>query len=131
MSKDIQELEQRFFNTFGIKPKEEKYCYWECKIAELKNVPCSDTQCPYYRHNIEYPQITDTIVLKLMCIISNFDEQYRGFYTEYKYIKPFVLKELLMLFETLTTAPWIKPYIIIQGGAGKLICEIRKIFEEV
>lgn len=37
------ELEKQFFDTFGIDPKEEKYCYWECKKPELENVACNNT----------------------------------------------------------------------------------------
>lgn len=128
-NKAIQELEQKFFKTFGIEPTEEKYCYHECKLPELKDKPC-EAICPHQRHYIRYPQITDTIVLKLICVISNFDQYYRCFYTKYEQIKPCVLYELLKIFEALTISPWVKPYMCIPGGAGKLTCDIRKIFEE-
>ena len=52
----------------------------------------------------------------------------RGFYTKYETIKEEVLIELLMIFDALTICPWSKSYINIPGGAAKLICEIRKVF---
>lgn len=64
------ELEKQFFDTFWIEPKEEKYCYWECKKPELENVACNNTECEHYRHKIHYPQITDRILLELICILS-------------------------------------------------------------
>lgn len=121
------ELEKKFFDTFGIKPEKEQYCYHECKNPELKNIPCHKL-CKYQRFNVAYPQITDTTILKLMCVIANFDERHRGFYTKYETIKEEVLFELLMIFDALTICPWSKPYINIPGGAAKLICEIRKVF---
>lgn len=61
------ELETRFFEGFGIEPEEEKYCMWECKIPELEHVACNK-QCEHQRHNISYPEITDRILLELICI---------------------------------------------------------------
>lgn len=63
------ELEKQFFDTFGIEPKEEKYCYWECKKPELENVACNNTECEHYRHKIHYPQITDSHTLELLAIL--------------------------------------------------------------
>lgn len=64
----LDDLTKTFFDTFGIEPKEEKYCYWECKKPELENVACNNTECEHYRHKIHYPQITDRILLELICI---------------------------------------------------------------
>ena len=65
------ELEKQFFDTFGIEPIEEKYCYWECKKPELEKVPCNNTECEHYRHKIHYPYISDHILLELICIVLN------------------------------------------------------------
>lgn len=64
------DLEKQFFDTFGIEPIEEKYCYWECKKPELENVACNNTECEHYRYKIHYQQITDHILLELICITS-------------------------------------------------------------
>ena len=64
------ELTKTFFDTFGIEPEEEKYCLWECRIPELEHVPCSK-ECKHQRHDIYYPEITDRILLELICIDFN------------------------------------------------------------
>lgn len=64
------ELEKQFFNTFGIEPIEFKSCDVGtfCPYPEKE---CGTDTCPYYRtYKIDYPQITDTHYLKLICILS-------------------------------------------------------------
>ena len=82
------ELEKQFFNTFGIEPTHEDACkladkYWgDEKLAEEyyvferymeKNCPIGGKECfatcKYAYDNIEYPQITDRILLELIRII--------------------------------------------------------------
>ena len=54
------ELEKTFLDTFGIKPK---------TIIE----PRYSLNTEYYEEKIEkYPQITDRILLELMCILTKF-----------------------------------------------------------
>lgn len=65
------ELEQEFFRVFGIEPEEEQYCLWECKIPELEHVPCKK-ECQYQRHNIYYPEITNSVLLELICIMRTY-----------------------------------------------------------
>ena len=65
-------LEKQFFETFGIEPREEKYCLWECKEPSLEHVPCNK-ECEYQRHNIYYPEITDRRLLELICIANEQD----------------------------------------------------------
>lgn len=48
-------LSEQICEVCGIEPIEEKYCYHECKKPELKNVPCYNSKCEYYRHFIKYP----------------------------------------------------------------------------
>ncbi len=69
------ELEKTFFDTFGIEPREEKYCLWECKEPSLEHVPCNK-ECKYQRHDIYYPQITDRILLELICILLSNNSAY-------------------------------------------------------
>lgn len=57
-------LEKQFFDTFGIEPL-------------IKNIPCSECEfnleecgCFYCNREV-YPQITDHILLELICILGN------------------------------------------------------------
>jgi hypothetical protein len=52
------ELEKRFFDTFGVEPK--TYATWDSKETQIKNFDSWD----------EYPQITDRILLELMFLIT-------------------------------------------------------------
>lgn len=63
------EIEKKFFDAFGIKPEHSEYCYHECRIPELANIPCNKKNCPHYRIDIDYPAITDRILLKLICLL--------------------------------------------------------------
>lgn len=91
-------FEEKFFKYFGIEPKEEKYCYWECKKPELEKVACNNTGCEHYRHKIYYPQITDTILLDLICIlnirITAYDAEYRWCKDREK-LKDVILKDCI------------------------------------
>ena len=61
------ELEKQFFDTFGIEPKQHiHHCQQGC---------CKpDKECGYCEHHTisEYPQITDRILLELICICSQY-----------------------------------------------------------
>ena len=76
----IDELEKIFFNTFNIEP-----------IGCNDNKNCAGvldcTQCP----NVKYPQITDRILLELICIINQMDLY---FYDELYYFTAFNYKDL-------------------------------------
>lgn len=59
------EIEKQFFETFGIKPRSYLLCTscWDCIDAQ----PCE--QCHYGKLiEDEYPQITDRILLELICL---------------------------------------------------------------
>ena len=61
------ELEKQFFDTFGIKPK--KGCTAYDKFTEEEaDIICNDkcAECSYL--DDVYPQITDHILLELLCI---------------------------------------------------------------
>lgn len=62
------ELEKQFFNTFGIEPREHKGC---------NSFPCSGKECEncndYITYKVEYPTITDNILLELICIANEQD----------------------------------------------------------
>ena len=66
------ELEKKFFNTFGIEPKKQCY-YWDCPYSTgdvVKDTPMNERDCNSCKNpNKEiYPQITDRILLELICI---------------------------------------------------------------
>lgn len=61
------DLEKQFFDTFGIKPREFKSCDVGT-FCPYEGQLCDDT-CPYYRtYKVDYPEITDRILLELICI---------------------------------------------------------------
>jgi hypothetical protein len=52
----ITELEEQFYKTFGI----EKQKYYACKNKDYNDV-----------FEVKYPEITDRVLLELICIIAN------------------------------------------------------------
>lgn len=65
------ELEKQFFDTFGIEPKNR---FKGCKLgAKYYSEICDEPTCNGCDDEIketEYPQITDSILLELICILS-------------------------------------------------------------
>lgn len=61
----MSEIEKRFFETFGIEKKE----YIQCLSVGCKHPSkdCKDCELSDL-WKIEYPQITDRILLKLICL---------------------------------------------------------------
>ena len=55
------ELEKQFFDTFGIEP-DITSCYHRCK-KDLNCKECNEAK-------VIYPQITDSILLELICMLS-------------------------------------------------------------
>ena len=81
----MNEIEKQFFDTFGIKPEYQNRCVAEDKylnnyelgnghvtFEQYMNVRCGNRdctiECPYAYQNEIYPQITDHILLELICI---------------------------------------------------------------
>ena len=56
------DLEKKFFETFGVEPR------YKCTDGALE--PCDEqcNECGYYE--LSYPQITDHILLELICILN-------------------------------------------------------------
>ena len=63
------ELEKKFFDTFGIKQREYTQC---CRLGCKK--PHTDClNCQYHEvYKIDYPKITDRILLELICIANKY-----------------------------------------------------------
>ena len=82
------ELEKQFFKCFGIEPRYEDACtvedkYWDNEelaneygtFDQYMNCKCGDqenctTECSCAYQKEVYPQITDRILLELICIVS-------------------------------------------------------------
>ena len=59
------ELEKQFFDTFGIEPKCQNTFINPSKCPFIESRECCDCV------SFEYPQITDRIVLELICILAS------------------------------------------------------------
>lgn len=64
------ETEKHFFDTFGIKPKKGCTAYDKLEEHEADTI-CNDEclECLYF--DDRYPQITDRILLELICILAS------------------------------------------------------------
>ena len=63
------DLEKQFFSTFGIEPREFKSCDVGT-FCPYEGQLCDDT-CPYYRtYKVDYPAISDRILLNLILIMN-------------------------------------------------------------
>ena len=61
------ELEKKFFDTFGIKQRE----HTQCRSLGCRKPYTDCVNCQYYEvYKIDYPQITDRILLELICKLS-------------------------------------------------------------
>lgn len=86
------ELEKQFFNTFGIEAKIKQQCYHLCN----KGLNCKECD----EVTKIYPQITDRILLELICIDFN-ENPYkcRGNQTSVDEIKERILSDFIHEFE--------------------------------
>ena len=99
------ELEKQFFDTFGIEPRLKTFAIQKDEQGEL-------TYPPIY----EYPQITDRILLELICILNEnttLDETYYQGASTVKELKKLVLKDLIKTKDNFDT-----------------IHQVRTLFEE-
>ena len=65
------ELEKQFFDTFEIKQREYTQC---CSMGGCKKPYTDCVNCQYHEvYKIDYPQITDRILLELICIANHKD----------------------------------------------------------
>jgi len=117
----ISKLEREFFETFNITP------LTNCKKCGASRVAlglCAEVNC-----DVVYPDITDTILLKLICLCFRYDNTYKGQYYDVAQIKGHVLYRLIMIYHALTTEPWLMPHIYTHPkNATKLMIEIEQIF---
>ena len=70
-------LEKIFFDTFGIEPREFKSCDVDSSCP-YEGQSCDDT-CPYYKtYKVDYPAISDRILLELICIANKYYIDFEG-----------------------------------------------------
>ena len=82
------ELEKQFFQCFGIEPK---------TIIE----PHYSLNTEYYEEKVEkYPQITDSILLKLICICPDLDDV---LFNDVEELKETLLKVYISIYEHYAT----------------------------
>lgn len=87
------ELEKQFFDIFEIKPKE--------LIAKTMNCACGChdcKNCDKYKNALQktYPQITDHILLELICILCKRDYDYNlGIPDNIEELKNYLLKDCI------------------------------------
>ena len=107
------EIEKQFFDTFGIEPNMCIYAKYGYESPEgtwyfcNKNrdrcwtYPSSSTTCKY--RETSYPEITDHILLELMCILSEWRTYLDSSYTikanNTLHLKQDILKDFLELFK--------------------------------
>ena len=106
------ELEKQFFKYFGIEPRYEDACtvedkYWDNEelaneygtFDQYMNYKCGDqenctTECSCAYQKEVYPEITDSILLELLVIMTRYTDIIDGF-DSVQELKEFVLKELM------------------------------------
>ena len=128
------ELEKQFFKYFGIEPRYEDACtvedkYWDNEelaneygtFDQYMNCKCGDqenctTECSCAYQKEVYPQITDRILLELICILSE--------------------SPISISFDTLvlgaSDVEKLKGYILLScmGFAKDIKHQVRTLFEE-
>lgn len=103
------DLEKQFFDTFGIEPME----------IPSREYNSDGEICSYY---VEYPQITDRILLELICIAN--EHQSFSATTNIKNIQARTLKMLLR------TDRFYKNYYGYDREHKKLVKQVRRLFED-
>ena len=115
----ITDIEKQFFDTFGIEPKDRfKGCEngitfytYGCDMPSCKG-------CSKEIREKEYPQITDSVLLKLICILTchYLDER-----------EPYEITSINM--EQLKQQ--ILSDVICISGCEATKCQVQKIFKEI
>ena len=115
----ITDIEKQFFDTFGIEPKDRfKGCEngttfytYGCDMPSCKG-------CSKEIREKEYPQITDSILLKLICILTRYyldeREPYEITSINIEQLKQQVLSDIIRI-----------------AGCEATKCQVQKIFKEI
>ena len=126
------DLERQFFDTFGIKTRYVYYikdtsiklCYYSATKKYILDYFTNKNCIKYKVFNvkIEHPQITDRILLKLICICSQY-----GFCPTARNTKDLKLKVLKRLFKLKEN---LKNNYEHQGYHNVFTRKVRTLFEE-
>ena len=119
------DLEKQFFDTFGIEPKP-YCCYHDCNCP-INDVGNFNRKCPKQAVTkecdariIKKPQITDRILLELICVINRFDIYFDYYYQEeYQVLRETILEDSINLNCKLK-----------QTDFSKLKHQVQALFEE-
>lgn len=108
------EIEKTFFDTFGIAYKD---CGKYDRLEECCNTAtfCETGECPYGIGGRNYPQISDSILLELLVIMTRYTDIIDGF-DNVQELKEFVLKDLI--------------YSLTQSEADIVKQQVQALFEE-
>lgn len=93
----MSEIEKQFFETFGIEPI--KKCFnGDCIVKEEIGYDSNicDNKCVYIDR--QYPHITDSVLLKLICIYIGYERIYMGIF-EIDHFRRFILSLLMDLYK--------------------------------
>lgn len=94
------DLEKRFFDTFGIEPH--YYCADEYVFEAMLEYECTEgnrKKCKTCKKvGKSYPQISDRILLELICVINRFDIYFDYYYQEeYQVLRETILEDSINL----------------------------------
>ena len=113
------ELEKKFFDTFGIELSDNfigckngmAFYTYGCDMLSCKG-------CPKEIREKEYPQITDSVLLKLICILTRYyldeREPYEITSINMEQLKQQVLSDIIRI-----------------AGCEATKCQVQKIFKEI
>ena len=113
------ELEKKFFDTFGIEAKKQCY-YWDCPYSTgniVNDTAMNERDCNSCKNPDKeiYPQITDRILLELLVIMTRYTDIIDGF-DNVQELKEFVLKDLM--------------YSLTQPECNIVKQQVRTLFKE-
>lgn len=110
------ELEKKFFDTFGIEPEYKTCIFKYCK--NKKEYDCENCGDRIWH----YPQITDRILLNLICIANEYLD-----YPTSTNIKNIQARTLRML---LKVKKYFKDTYSSQDWHNELVRKVRRLFKE-
>ena len=117
------ELEKQFFSTFGIEPH--YYCDDEYVFEAMLEYECTEgnrEKCKTCKKvGKSYPQISDRILLELICLCPDLDDV---LFNDVEELKETLLKVYISIYEHYATTEWLLDL------ADELKKRVRTLFEE-